>query len=396
MGTLELSRGDIFSRLTGRTEEIAREAFSRITMYTESGGPLGSSEKGVELLQTILDRALVLYRQGDKGLPTDELAKCTAVAVQLAERGERITPLLHAWEVGCSAAVAACWVAAQPGEQSELVSLTQWASTAVKEITAAISLAYVHAQKQAGLDTSRRVLAELMLNGSATDELAAAARHTPAQEYVVVAGRVVDEIVPGAATVARASAALTNGDLGLSCQVGRHLCVLAPRRAPMGPVERVGQIVAALKQAGIVFATSAGAVTAPRPELAVAIQHAARIESLANIAGLDGTMIESHQVISELAISRDSEYRRQLISLIEPIVDTPELLKTLRTLYLMDLDRTRTARRLNVARRTLTYRLERIEQLTGINPVRTRGILAFVLALAAWDLDPSCTVPESA
>ncbi|MFF2963472.1 PucR family transcriptional regulator [Streptomyces sp. NPDC057963] len=363
-------------------------------MYAEGGGLVGSAGSA-ELVRSVLDRGLELYRQGGH-LPAEEIARCAALAVQLAERGERIAPLLHAWEVGCSVAVADCWVSARPGEQSELVSLTQWASTGVKEITAAISLAYVHAQKQAGLDTSRRVLADLMLNGATTDELAATAHHTPAKEYVAVAGRVVGEIAPSAATVARASAALTTGDLGLSCQAGRHLCILAPIRSHSGPDEQAGQIVETLKRVGITFAAPAGAVIAPRSELAVAIQQAARIESLANIAGLDGKTVESNQVISELAISRDSEYRRQLISLIDPIVETPELLKTLRTLYLMDLDRTRTARRLNVARRTLTYRLERIEQLTGINPVRTRGILAFVLALAARDLDSSCAVPESA
>ncbi|OAR26381.1 hypothetical protein A8W25_13260 [Streptomyces sp. ERV7] len=383
-------------RLAGRNEEIAQEVWQKIQAYVEGADSGGTAENWQQLLRTVLDQGLELYRQGGR-LPAEELARCTAVAVQLAERGERITPLLHAWELGCSVALAACWVSARPGEQGELVTLTQWASTAVKEITAAISLAYLHAQKQAGLDTSRRVLADLMLNGSPSDELAAAAHHTPAKEYVVMAGRLADELVPGTATVARASAVLTNGDLGLACQVGRHLCVLAPIRSHEGPADgAAGQVVEALKQAGITFAAPAGTVTAPRAGLSMAIQQAAVIESLANIAGLDGKTVEGNQVISELAISRDSEYRGQLVSLIAPIIETPELLKTLRTLYLMDLDRTRTARRLNVARRTLTYRLERIEQLTGINPVRTRGILAFALALAAQDLAPSAALAEGA
>ncbi|MEU6309689.1 helix-turn-helix domain-containing protein [Streptomyces sp. NPDC047014] len=337
----------------------------------------------------MLDRALELYRQGGH-LPADVLASCTAVGVQLAERGGRITPLLHAWEVGCSTVIASFWDSAQPGEQNDLVALTQWMSATVKEITAAISLAYLHAQKQAGLDTSRRVLADLMLNGSANDELAAAARHTPVKEYAVVAVQVADEAVPSAATVARASAALTNNDLGLSCQVGRHLCVLAPIHGRQNPMERVTQVMDVVKKAGIPLAGPAGTVTAARSELGAAVQKAAEIERLAKVAGIGEDTVGSDQVISELAISRDDEYRRVLVSLITPLREAPELLKTLRTLYLMDLDRTKTARRLNVARRTLTYRLERIEQLTGINPVRTRGILAFVLAIAAYDLDQIC------
>ncbi|CAM5423513.1 PucR family transcriptional regulator [Streptomyces avidinii] len=385
VSTLEMSRDDVLDRLVERTEEIAKEIWLKIQVYVESSGSL-ESEEYVEILCAVLGRGFELYRGGGS-LPADVLAQCAAVAVQLAERGERIMPLLHAWEVGCSVAVAACWVSARPGEQGDLVSLTQWASTTVKEIIAAISLAYVHAQKQAGLDTSRRVLADLMLNGSATDELAAAAHHAPADQYAVVVGRVVDEAVPGVATVARASAALTGEDLGLSCQVGNHLCILVPIRGHRSPVELVGRVVEELKRVGVSFAAPAGTVTAARTELSAAIQEAARIEALANAAGLEGKTVESNQVISELAISRDGDYRRELISLITPIADAPELLKTLRTLYVMDLDRTRTARRLNVARRTLTYRLEKIEQLTGINPVRTRGILAFVLALAAQDLD---------
>ncbi|MFG2988392.1 PucR family transcriptional regulator [Streptomyces sp. NPDC048257] len=391
MGTLELSRDDVLNRLVGRTEEIAQEIWLKIQLYVECGDSLAFPENHMEPLRAVVARGLDLYREGGR-LSSEDLARCAAAAVQLAERGERITPLLHAWEVGCSVAVAACWVSARPGEQSDLVSLTQWASTAVKEIIAAISLAYVHAQKQAGLDTSRRVLADLMLNGSATDELAATAHHVLAEEYAVVVGSVLGEAVPGAATVARASAALTNGDLGLSCQVGNHLCILAPIRSRQSTVERAAQIVGALNGVGISFAAPAGAVTAGRTELSVAVQQAARLESLANAAGLEGNIVESNQVVSELAISRDGEYRRELISLIAPIAETPDLLKTLRTLYALDLDRTRTARRLNVARRTLTYRLEKIEQLTGINPVRTRGILAFVLALAAQDLDQAFAV----
>ncbi|MER7822920.1 helix-turn-helix domain-containing protein [Streptomyces sp. NPDC096097] len=184
-----------------------------------------------------------------------------------------------------------------------------------------------------------------------------------------------------------ATGALTGEDLGLSCQVGNHLCILVPIRGHRSPVELVGLVVEELRRVGVSFGAPAGTVTAARTELSAAIQEAARIEALVNAAGLEGRTVESNQVISELAISRDGDYRRELISLITPIADAPELLKTLRTLYVMDLDRTRTARRLNVARRTLTYRLEKIEQLTGINPVRTRGILAFVLALAAQDLD---------
>lgn len=57
-----------------------------------------------------------------------------------------------------------------------------------------------------------------------------------------------------------------------------------------------------------------------------------------------------------------------------PLREEAELVRTLRCLYRCDLDRTRTARELGIARRTLVYRLDRIQQLTGTHPTATRGV----------------------
>jgi hypothetical protein len=56
----------------------------------------------------------------------------------------------------------------------------------------------------------------------------------------------------------------------------------------------------------------------------------------------------------------------------------------LQTFYHNDLDRTATSADLNIHRRTLTYRLSRISDLTGLAPTSSRGIEVLSAALTAY------------
>ncbi|MEU0007143.1 helix-turn-helix domain-containing protein [Streptomyces sp. NPDC006314] len=336
-------------------------------------------------LPQALDRAIELFR-GKQDITDGDLMRCTEPAVRLAEHGVRISPLLQAWDLGSSTLLAEYWARALPGEQRELAALTHWITRTVSGITTEVAAAYSHTLKQTGLGLPRRVLADMMVSGSVNDELAAAAHHEPADRYLVMAFGLLGGTAPGPATVALGAAALAADDAGLCCQVDQHICVLVPLRSPETPAVIGGRVLERLRQADLPVRLPVGSVVADREKLDDAAQRAIVVESLAAAAELASPVVEESEIISEMAMLRDRSYQEEMAGLIDPLRQHPDLIETLRTLYSMDLDRTRTARRLNVARRTLTYRMEKIEQLTGINPVRTRGIQSFTLALTARNL----------
>jgi hypothetical protein len=88
-------------------------------------------------------------------------------------------------------------------------------------------------------------------------------------------------------------------------------------------------------------------------------------------------------VAVEYAVASSPEASRHLAELIEPVVEQPELLKTLEALIAADGNRARAASELIIHRSTIDYRLRRIECLTGHSPTRVRGLQTLCTALAA-------------
>ncbi|MFJ9818093.1 PucR family transcriptional regulator [Streptomyces sp. NPDC101151] len=380
-------RTDLLDRLAEQSEGIAGAVWTTVRPLLNPCEGLCDAvpELTPAALGQALNRSIELFRH-QRQLPADDLMRCTEPAVVLAEHGARIGPLLQAWDLGSSTMLAECWARARPGEQKELATYTQWVTRTVAGITTEIGAAYSHTLKQTGLGLPRRVLAEMMVSGSVNDELASAARHEQTGRYLVLAFGLADGTVPGPATVALGAAALAADDTGLCCQVEQHVCVLVPLRSQETPAVIGAHVLDRLRQADLAVRLPVGAVMADRSKLDDAARRAITVESLGAAAGLARAVIEENEIISELAMLRDRSYQEELVALIDPLRHHPDLIETLRTLYSMDLDRTRTARRLNVARRTLTYRIEKIEQLTGINPIQTRGIQSLTLALTAQSL----------
>ncbi|MGW2050989.1 PucR family transcriptional regulator [Streptomyces sp. NPDC001858] len=378
---------DLLDRLAAQSAEIADVVWAKVRPLLNPCEAMCDAppETTPPDLALTLSQAIDLFRRG-QDITAGDLMRCTEPAVRLAEHGVRISPLLQAWELGSSTLLAEYWARALSGEQRQLAAFTHWITRTVSGITTEIAAAYSHTLKQTGLGLPRRVLADMMVSGSVNDELAAAAHHEPADRYLVMAFGLLDGIAPGPATVALGAAALAAGDAGLCCQVGQHLCVLVPLRSLETAPGIGARVLEKLRQAELPVRLPVGSVVAFREKLDDAAQRAITVESLAAAAELAGAVVEENEIISELAMLRDRSYQEELMGLIAPLRQHPDLIDTLRTLYSMDLDRTRTARRLNVARRTLTYRIEKIEQLTGINPVRARGIQSLTLALTARNL----------
>lgn len=85
----------------------------------------------------------------------------------------------------------------------------------------------------------------------------------------------------------------------------------------------------------------------------------------------------------EYQLTRPGPGREHLVSLLDPLDHNPELLETLRRHIATELNRKRTAAQLHVHANTVDYRLERIAQLTGLDPRQPSDLWHLRSALVA-------------
>lgn len=94
---------------------------------------------------------------------------------------------------------------------------------------------------------------------------------------------------------------------------------------------------------------------------------------------LDDVLLEYH-------LTRQDESAQLLGALLDPLADRPDLLRTVRVFLEEQYDRRRTARRLSLHPNTVDNRLDRVTELTGLNPATPRGVALLMTALALHDL----------
>ncbi|MCP9955131.1 helix-turn-helix domain-containing protein [Actinomadura madurae] len=89
------------------------------------------------------------------------------------------------------------------------------------------------------------------------------------------------------------------------------------------------------------------------------------------------------ELLVELAILGQPGIRGRLAAVLSPLDAGTDLRRTLEVLLACNLDRERAARELWIHRRTLHYRLDRIRDLSGVDPSSARGIQLFRAALTS-------------
>ncbi|MGH8792841.1 MAG: PucR family transcriptional regulator [Stackebrandtia sp.] len=110
------------------------------------------------------------------------------------------------------------------------------------------------------------------------------------------------------------------------------------------------------------------------------------VQALAVAAVMPDSRVEPYRVeelLVELAVAHQPKLRDRLGQLPAPLSAGAELRPTLEALYAHQLDRGATARSPHIHRRTLTYRLQRVRELTGIDPTKPHGIQLLRVALTA-------------
>jgi PucR C-terminal helix-turn-helix domain len=331
------------------------------------------------LVTVVLDRFEALVRTGPSGASADHDA-LREIGVRYA--GYRVSQAQALYEFDRTVIEVSrrSWMVAGPSDAGVLLHLAQMVENDVALSRAALSEGYVTVFAAFGTRAaSRRQLAECLLVGRPVSRhLLLAANVTTADHYLVLCA---DEPEGGCSPEDVGRTICIPGVL-VRCHE-EHVWVLvpAPRLSVKAPAELAGRGFGRLAVAtGVIVAGAAVSDVAGIPDAAE--ETLATLE-IASSCAYRGAVLTDDVVIERALAGSRSPAVGQLAQVIAGLGQSPHLVETLRVLYGYDLDRSRAAAALHIARRTLTNRLDRIQQLTGIHPTSARGVQTLMTALAA-------------
>ncbi|WNV85450.1 helix-turn-helix domain-containing protein [Umezawaea sp. Da 62-37] len=110
--------------------------------------------------------------------------------------------------------------------------------------------------------------------------------------------------------------------------------------------------------------------------LAETFERARRVSRAAPIRQAPTTVHHLTDLFAEIGAARLPPVDRWLSEVADRLAEGPDLVATLDAFYRNDMARTRTASALKIHPRTLEYRLRRVRDLTGLEPLSVRGVRA--------------------
>jgi hypothetical protein len=382
-----------------RSTEIADAVTNEVSRHVITSSEwLTAEHKRSAIMQArMVKRVLELAASGEP-FSDNDLGSYRGVGVLFARHRVPLPLLLASFDTGTSAMVRESWRIVPSEYFTGMAQFTERVARMLKEARKTAVHGYLDTRAESNSRSARRIAAEALIGG----ESAPAARvlgERLAPSYLVLACALPDSGKVDTGTVAAiyrdiesVPGALHSGDLSI-------LVVLLPVEDSQPLPE-----AAAAELAGRVRALTGltvYATQAHRPDLAgipAALDEACRALSLVKAipdAGCKPYRLDA--LLVELAIARQPDITRRLAALLTPLDAGPDLRRTLEVLFACDLDRERTARELCIHRRTLRYRMDRIRNLSGVNPDSAHGIQLFRAALTATRmLPPGGPRPEKA
>ncbi|MFI6886097.1 PucR family transcriptional regulator [Streptosporangium canum] len=154
-----------------------------------------------------------------------------------------------------------------------------------------------------------------------------------------------------------------------------------------GEAPAVTEVVEAMSRAAGVPVWAAAEQATPA-EVSAAARVTEEVLEVARIFGHPPGAYRLADVLLEYQLTRPSRATARLAGLLDPLLDNPDLLRTLKVYLETGLDRRRTAELLHVHPNTVDYRLRRAVSLTGLDPADPAQLQQIGAALAARRLTP--------
>lgn len=332
-----------------------------------------------------------------------DLARLRRAAATWARSGVPLAPIQHAFHEGFSVGLRMVAGSAVEGEQAALVDGAVLLFGLLDVVSEAVSSAYLDEYKAAavqGHDQAHALVSALLAGG--THAGAVAERHGTelAAGFEVVAVHFpphTEESGPSRAREAAARRKLQSILTALEdfCSPALPLAILTPSGGtiliPDATPTAVEELITRLSEAGGVPVSAAAAVASPGriPDAADNVYELLRL-----VQRLDYRpgVYRIADLALEFQIARPGVGRKHLKKILDPLRRVPDLLPTLEAFVSTEANRKKAATQLVVHPNTVDYRLKRIEQITGIDPMKSSGLRSLHAALIADSLDPKKSV----
>jgi PucR C-terminal helix-turn-helix domain len=327
----------------------------------------------------------------------DDLRFYEGLGAVFARHSVPLRLLTAAFDVGTTVITRESWRIAEARDFTEMARFTDAAARMKEQAQKASVAAYLEVVRSAGgLQPIRWMLAEALIAGGPVAAAAQAAGHRLAPGYLVMAcstaAQAYSDVLHGPA-VAKAIESIPGT---LYCRDRSRLIVLFPVEANQRQAADAARGLA--DRLPVLTGQPVLATQAYRPGLAAmpaSLDEAHSTLSLvAAIPDADRRLYRADDLLVELAISRQPDIRQRLSALLAPLDAGADLRHTLQTLLACRLDRERTARELRIHRRTLRYRIDRIRDLSGIDPDSVMGLALLRAALTATLLPEPAPSPD--
>jgi sugar diacid utilization regulator len=345
------------------------------------------------------DLAAIATRAAADGVPADLLDGYLQTLVEVSESGRQIrVEELQQWrDIGARAAehgvpvrglinlyLSATWLAwpilpgvrgAAGGDRVAAIgeAVFRAADLAVMTLTSG----YEEIQRWAvrGEESLRREFIDDLLDGRGLGTLAERAERYGlrlAGTLVVAAAEAAEAFVDGGAVARQVEAALQSQfgprDVLVSTKDGLLVC-LAPQRLETVPDEFVRRLETSLT-GGASWRVGIGAPQSGPGGAVRSYEQARNALEIGARLGLPGQVLRARDLLVYQVLGRDSAALSELVGeVLEPLrgsrLGAEPLLETLSTYFLTGGVATAAARRLQVGVRTVTYRLQRVKDLTG-------------------------------
>jgi len=284
--------------------------------------------------------------------------------------GMPLESVLHAYRIAGREAWAAVCAVVEPGETPMLADLgTGWLDL-VDRTSSLLAQAYLAAshERLRHVDARRRELVSALLSATDPSEVAAVSLRFA----TVLASQYVPVLVSGAAAAARIDTLLADSPAGtLGGHRGDRVLLLVPTRMD-APGERSGVL------------TCWGRPAACGPALLEEVHHVERLLLTAMAEGrTSGVFGPDDLLVEQLLLGNErvaGALRRRVVDLLAVRDPGGVVVGTLRT-YLETGSVPETARREVVHANTVGYRLNRVREITGLDPRIPRDCALLVLGL---------------
>ncbi len=397
-------RGRILARLPRLVPLILDRLLTEVPLYAR----LPAEELHGEVAGIIGHNVRVfadLLRDRRSARPS-ELDRQRQSARRRAEEGVPLDAVLEAYHLGTMVLWEEITAGADGADLPDLLVGQNLLFGYLRQLTAAVSAEYMEARQSLlhSEHDTRRSLITALLAGGALDHPAQHAGFALPERYAVLVLAVAphadetDEAVLGPVAgrrkVRRIQEVFEQGTESMEGRAGPVLSVLdanggvvlVPARvaqgADVGEWARLRALVQAAGAAAGANITAAGGFASPAG-VPAAVAQAEEILNLVSRLAYPPNLYRLSDVLLEYQLSRPSPAQAELARLIDPLRANPELLRTLRVYLRNGLSRARTAAELYVHPNTVDYRLRRISELTGLNPVRQEDLQHLRAALLA-------------